>query len=185
MKISPKVVQRNDLSYIIRSAKEDDAKQLSALRLQVDGETEHFDREPGEGFIDEQGFQELIRKDTRSRHCLFLVAEAEGNLVGFSRCAGSELKRLSHHVEFGVGVKKTHWCFGIGTNLLKESLKWANQQQMKKMTLRVLETNKHAMDLYTRLGFEVEGVLKADKRLSDGKYYNTVMMAHFFSGEEK
>ena len=26
------------------------------------------------------------------------------------------------------------------------------------------------------LGFETEGISKADKRLSDGKYYNTVLM---------
>lgn len=36
------------LSYTIRSAVKEDAKQLSALRLQVDGETEHMDRVPGE-----------------------------------------------------------------------------------------------------------------------------------------
>ncbi|HCF51897.1 MAG TPA: GNAT family N-acetyltransferase, partial [Bacillus sp. (in: Bacteria)] len=32
---------------------------------------------------------------------------------------------------------------------------------------------------YKKLGFEVEGILKNDKRLSDGKYYNTVVMGRF------
>ncbi|AEN88747.1 Acetyltransferase, GNAT family [Priestia megaterium WSH-002] len=50
---------------------------------------------------------------------------------------------------------------------------------MKKMTLNVLETNKKAIDLYTKFGFEVEGVLKNDKVLSDGKFYNTVVMGRF------
>jgi len=50
---------------------------------------------------------------------------------------------------------------------------------MKKMTLNVLETNKKAIDLYTKFGFEIEGVLKNDKLLSDGKFYDTVVMGRF------
>jgi len=38
-----------------------------------------------------------------------------------------------------------------------------------------------AIELYRKNGFEVEGVLKDDKYLSDGKYYNTVMMGRVFS----
>lgn len=44
------------------------------------------------------------------------------------------------------------------------------------MALHVLETNDKAIMLYEKLGFEVEGLLKNDKILSDGKYYNTVVM---------
>ncbi|GAB2700938.1 hypothetical protein GCM10027018_20300 [Paenibacillus thermoaerophilus] len=47
------------------------------------------------------------------------------------------------------------------------------------MTLNVLETNEKAIQLYKRFGFEVEGILKNDKVLSDGKYYNTIMMGRF------
>ncbi len=50
---------------------------------------------------------------------------------------------------------------------------------MKKISLQVLETNEKAINLYKKLGFEVEGVLKNDKRLLDGKYYNTVVMGRF------
>lgn len=46
----------------------------------------------------------------------------------------------------------------------------------KKMALNVVETNDKAIVLYKKLGFEVEGVLKNDKRLSDGNYYNTIVM---------
>ena len=47
------------------------------------------------------------------------------------------------------------------------------------MTLNVLETNEKARMLYKNYGFEEEGVLKKDKLLSDGKYYNTVIMGRF------
>ena len=35
------------------------------------------------------------------------------------------------------------------------------------------------MRLYQSLGFEIEGILKKDKILSDGNYYNTVVMGRF------
>ena len=47
------------------------------------------------------------------------------------------------------------------------------------MNLSVLETNEKAIKLYEKLGFEVEGVLKKDKVLSNGRYYNTILMGRF------
>jgi ribosomal protein S18 acetylase RimI-like enzyme len=176
MLIHEKEFKIKDLDYRIRSAVEADAEALSELRLQIDGETENLDREPGEAFIDPQGFQTLIKADTESDRNIFLVAETDGRLIGFSRCAGTELKRFRHKVEFGVGVLKGFWGFGIGRNLLQESISWADENGIKKMTLNVMESNKNAKALYEKLGFEVEGILKDDKLLSDGKYYNMIVM---------
>lgn len=50
----------NGLTYTIRSAVTDDAKCLSELRVQIDGETENLDREKGEAFIDESRFEQMI-----------------------------------------------------------------------------------------------------------------------------
>jgi hypothetical protein len=56
---------------------------------------------------------------------LFLVAEVSERIVGFSRCEGNNLKRMSHKVEFGVCVLREYSGYGIGKNLLKESVHWA------------------------------------------------------------
>ncbi|HEU4965230.1 MAG TPA: GNAT family N-acetyltransferase [Bacilli bacterium] len=170
-----------DVTYLIRSADETDASVLSALRVQIDGETENMDRERGEGFIDTVGFEQIICTDTELPRNLFLVAVVEGRIVGFSRCEGTYLKRSAHKVEFGVCVQKEHWGYGIGKQLLKESIAWADSAGIKKITLNVLETNEKAIALYKSLGFEVEGVLKNDKFLSDEKYYNTILMGRFHS----
>ena len=110
---------------------------------------------------------------------LFLVAVVQETIVGFSRYEGTYLHRFSHKVEFGVCVLKEFWGHGIGKNLLKESIHWADSNGIKKITLNVLETNTKAIKLYTKLGFEIEGILKKDKILSDGTYYNTVIMGRF------
>jgi RimJ/RimL family protein N-acetyltransferase len=167
------------LNYVIRSAIGTDALELSRLRLQIDGETENLDREKGEAFLNEEGFRQLIHNDSEDARNLFLVSAAGEKLVGFSRCQGNSLKRLSHKVEFGICVLKEYWGYGIGKNLLKESVTWADTNNIKKITLSVLETNEKAIHLYQRFGFEVEGVLKKDKILSDGKFYDTVIMGRF------
>lgn len=179
MKVALKEFTSCSIKYVIRPATEDDAKSLSEIRLQIDGETENLDRQSGEAYIDEAGFKQLIREDTHQRNHLFLVAEADGTIVGFSRCEGNLLKRTSHKVEFGVGVLKAYWGHGIGTNLLAESIQWADANAIKKIVLAVLETNEKAIDLYSKFGFKVEGTLQKDKLLSDGNYYNTVLMGRW------
>jgi ribosomal protein S18 acetylase RimI-like enzyme len=73
-------------------------------------------------------------------------------------------------------VLQDYWGYGIGKNLLAESIAWADTNGIQKITLNVLETNTNAIKLYQKLGFEIEGILKKDKLLSDGKLYNTIMM---------
>lgn len=179
MLANPQEFYINGLNYTIRSAIEKDAKQLSEVRVQIDGETENMDRERGEAFIDPAGFEQIIKNDTEQPRNLFLVAAVQDRIVGFSRCEGVYLKRFSHKVEFGVCVLQEFWGYGIGKNLLKESITWADANGIKKMTLNVLETNDKAVELYKKLGFEIEGLLKNDKMLSDGNYYNTIVMGRF------
>jgi RimJ/RimL family protein N-acetyltransferase len=176
LKINPNEFYIRNLRYIVRSARKEDAETLSEIRLQIDGETENMDRERGEALIDKEGFEKIIKDDTESGNNLFLVAEANGRIVGFSRCEGSNLRRTLHRVEFGVGVLKEFWGYGIGKNLLKESTRWADTNGVRKVSLSVLETNEKAINLYKENGFEIEGILKDDKLLLDGNYYNTILM---------
>ncbi len=176
MKIDCKNYIVKGVDYIIRCAEISDSKELSEVRLRIDGETEFLDREPGEAFIDEEGFKALINSDIAENKNLFLVAEVNGKIAGFSRCQGNELKRFSHKVELGICVLMEFWGFGIGRNLLSRSIEWAENTGIKKICLSVLETNEKAIGLYKSLGFEEEGVLINDRILSDGKFYNTIVM---------
>lgn len=176
MIVNPKEFVINGLCYMIRSATEKDAMKLSEVRVQIDGETENLDREQGEAYIDEAGFKQIIKEDSERANHLFLVADVDDRIVGFSRCEGNQLKRTAHKVEFGVCVLKEYWGYGIGKKFLEECVHWADVNGIKKINLNVLETNQKAIKLYQKYGFEIEGILKKDKRLSDGNYYDTVLM---------
>lgn len=175
MQLAKQLFQVKGLDYWIRSAEIQDAAQLEKVRLLIDGETENMDRERGEAYLDAAAFIHLIEEDAKSSRNLFLVAEVDGQIAGFSRCEGNALKRTKHQVEFGVGVLKKYWGYRIGRKLLESSIHWADAQEIKKMNLKVLESNEKAIELYKQCGFEVEGTLKMDKRLADG-YYDTVVM---------
>ncbi len=179
LRISSKEFESKDLRFLIRSAEARDAKMLSVVRVQIDGETENMDREKGEDYLDEIQFQHLIKKDAEAARNLFLVCEFQERIIAFSRCQGNTLKRTAHQVEFGVCVLKEFWGYGIGTNLLKEAINWADTNEIKKINLSVIETNEKAIMLYKKYGFKEEGILKNDKLLSDGEYYNTVLMGRF------
>lgn len=131
MKINNQEFYINGISYTVRSAMDKDAKDLSEIRFQIDGESENLDREQGEGFIDISGFEQIIKTDTENIRNLFLVAAVNDRIVGFSRCEGNALKRFSHKVEFGICVLKDYWGNGIGDNLLKQSISWADSNGIK------------------------------------------------------
>lgn len=176
MKIERQEYCIKGLKYIIRSAEESDAGALAKLRVLLDGETENMDREAGEDLLDETDFKQLIMEDTREKNHLFLIALVNETPIGFSRCEGSPLKRMAHKATFGVCVQKKYWGYQIGRNLLSRSMNWADANGIKKVELGVLETNRRGILLYMDYGFKVEGVLKNDKLLSDGKYYDTLIM---------
>lgn len=166
MRINSKKSTVRGLSYTIRSAEIQDAAQLSEVRLQIDGEIENLDREKGEAYIDRAGFEKIIEEDTQAPNHLFLVAEVDGAIAGFSRCQGNSLKRTAHKVEFGVCVLQAYWGYGIGGALLSKALDWADVAGIKKVVLTVLETNENAIKLYEKHGFNVEGILPSGKTSS-------------------
>ncbi|MBS7530067.1 GNAT family N-acetyltransferase [Hazenella sp. IB182353] len=60
--------------------------------------------------------------------------------------------------------------YGIGKALLQASLKWADVHNIHKISLQVIATNEKAISIYKKHGFEVDGILKQDKKRSDGQY---------------
>jgi RimJ/RimL family protein N-acetyltransferase len=179
MIIENKRIEGENLTWILRCPTKYDAIELSKLRIKIDGETENLDREPGEGLLTPEDFEKLIYEDLIAERKLFLVADVEGKIVGFTRCQGNELSRFTHKAEFGICVSKEYWGHGIGKVLLENILMWADAVGFEKITLTVVETNTKAIQLYKRLGFVEEGLLIKDRIHKDGNYYNTVIMGRF------
>lgn len=167
----------NQRKLIIREAELRDAEALARLRVKTDGETEYMDREEGEGYLSPKDFEELIMTDRKESNNLCLVACDKQEVVGYCRCEGNKLKRLSHQVTFGIAIMKEYWGYGLGRQMLKMVIAWSEEQKIHKINLSVSRSNKRAIHLYETYGFQIEGCLKDDKRLSDGEYHDTLLIA--------
>lgn len=179
MRIEAQEIQGKALNWTLRCPTKEDAAQLSRLRVQIDSETEYLDREPGENYLSPEDFKKLIITDGKAATSLFLLAEVQGKIVGYTRCQGNTLTRFRHKAELGLCVSKDYWGCGIGRTLLEIVLLWAKKAGLMKITLTVVQTNTTALDLYMKLGFAQEGVLVSDRRHKDGEFYNTVLMGKF------
>lgn len=176
MFIEDKIIEGKNLTWILRCPTEHDAEELSKLRVKIDGETEFLDREQGEALLTPEDFEKIIKEDNASKTTIFLVAEVEGKLVGFTRCEGSKLSRFRHKAEFGICILKEYWSYGIGKVFIENVLREIDNAGIKKIALTVVQSNTKAIQLYKKYGFVEEGVLINDRIHKDGNYYNTVMM---------
>ncbi|WP_434291699.1 GNAT family N-acetyltransferase [Clostridium botulinum] len=176
MIIENKTIEGKNITWILRCPTKYDATELSELRVKIDGETEYLDREPGEDLLTPEDFEKLIYEDSIGKKTIFLVAEVEGKIIGFSRCQGSKLNRFIHKAELGICISKEYWGYGIGRVLLENILMWADSVGIEKISLTVVQTNTRAIQLYKKYGFVEEGLLIKDRIHKDGNYYNTVMM---------
>jgi RimJ/RimL family protein N-acetyltransferase len=179
MTIHSKSVESKNLYWTLRCPTVKDAAELSELRVKIDGETQNLDREPGEGYLSPKEFEDLIKDDNEAEKNLFLVAEVDGRIVGFTRCVGNKLSRFKHKAEFGICILNEYQGYRIGRILLEHIINWADEIGIQKINLTVLETNEKAIRLYEKFGFVKEGLLLHDRIHKDGRYYNTVIMGRF------
>jgi GNAT superfamily N-acetyltransferase len=132
MIIESQKIEEKSLIWILRCPTKYDAIELSKLRVEIDGETENLDREPGEGILTPEDFEKLIYEDSVAERTIFLVAEIDGKIVGFTRCERSKMSRFRHKAEFGICILKEYWGQGIGKVLLENVLLWADTVGIKK-----------------------------------------------------
>ena len=105
-----------------------------------------------------------------------LVAERGGALVGLATGNGGLHPAKRGVVEIGIGVRAEHRGAGVGQALLHALEQWARAAGLHRLQLPVVTTNEPALSLYRRLGFSVEGVLRASV-FAEGRKLDQFMMA--------
>ena len=108
-----------------------------------------------------------------------LVAELDGEIVGWGKIEHpTELPSTAHvwHVT-GLAVDPASEGHGAGRALMEALVELARERGGTRMTLRVLAPNERARRLYERVGFEVEGVLRGEFKMSDGEFVDDLFMA--------
>ncbi|MGM0379070.1 MAG: GNAT family N-acetyltransferase [Bacillota bacterium] len=157
----------------------EDAKNLIEFMKKVDLETDFLLRAPGEFNLTEKQEKEFIKKQNSDENSLFLKASLKNKVVATLGFSGEKNKRYSHKGEFGMAVLKEYWNLGIGSAFLNNLLKWADDNNLIKISLRVDATNEKAIGLYKKFGFEKEGLLKKNKCIGKDDFRDELVMAYF------
>lgn len=149
------------MTFIIRQAVPADARGYIALikhilREQPPADTPYAPDEfdPPVGRI-----QDRISEVAIMENSIFLVAEAERQIVGTLTCGGGTLKADAHMTSLGIYVAKDWRDQGIGGALMARCVEWANASRVvERVELEVYAHNARAIHLYEKFGFEREGV---------------------------
>lgn len=159
----------------IRTAESDDAKQLVKLIKQIEN-SNFMLFEPGERktTVDQQ--RKRIESMCEEETSTILVAEDNGELVGYLFAMGGSPVRVKHAVYLAIGVAESSRGQGVGAKLFTKLEEWAKKQDIHRLELTVMVHNKAGIALYEKMGFEIEGT-KRHSLFIDGNYVDEYYMS--------
>ncbi|MEA3337256.1 MAG: GNAT family N-acetyltransferase [Chloroflexota bacterium] len=165
-------------NYFIREAEPDDAEPLLAYMDQ-------FLREPdGQNPLAADEFdltvpqeREFLTGMAERENAIFLLALAEGVIVGEAGLTGGNRRSNRHCARLGISVRRDWRDRGVGTALLQEAIQRARQGGVvTRIELNVFTSNARAIHVYEKLGFRKEGVRRR-AMLIQGVYVDGLIMA--------
>jgi ribosomal protein S18 acetylase RimI-like enzyme len=132
---------------------------------------------PGENIVNVDEQRKAVSDIAASHNSIYLVAVAENTVIGFLVCRGFQRQKIAHTTSLSMGIHKEWRNKKVGTALMEAAMEWAiHSETIKRVELSVYERNTHAIQLYKRFGFEVEGVRKGFV-IEGGHFINDILMA--------
>jgi ribosomal protein S18 acetylase RimI-like enzyme len=109
------------------------------------------------------------------------VALVDGRVVGWCDITKSDRIVFRHMGTMGLGVIQEYRGKGIGRALIQAALDQARAIGLTRVELQVRDTNMHAVEIYKKFGFQIEGI-KKNAVFLDGVYEDSICMALLFEG---
>lgn len=161
----------------LRSAEENDAKNLIDYLKITAAETTFLIREPDEITLSIEQEQAFIKAKKDNENELLLISEIDGKHIGnCSLMSVGGYKRYRHRCDIAIALYKEYCGLGIGKAMLKTVLDIAKKIGYEQAELEVIDNNKPAIALYEKLGFKIYGTFPNNMKYADGSYANTYWM---------
>ena len=165
---------------MIRLAEVKDAEAMLHIQKEVLQEDIYFVSTFDEFKQTVEGQHQWIQQKQENPNELLIVAEVEGDVVGWLVFQTEGRFKTRHTGKFGVMLREQARGKGLGTELVKYLIDWAQQHpEIEKISLFTFATNTRAIALYEKLGFIEEGRKTKEYKLADGTYIDDVIMSRF------
>ncbi|AWO74993.1 GNAT family N-acetyltransferase [Geobacillus thermoleovorans] len=175
-----RLVTASGQPIVIRTAWPEDAERVVAFVKAVAAEAPYLLTTEAEVVTTSERQKQWLQQIMNDPGKLAIVAEQEGDIIGFLDFHNGNKQRTKHQGSFGMSVKKDFRDQGIGTALLAALLDWAKENPLiEKVCLEVVADNTNAIRLYQKFGFVEEGVKKKAAKIDDGTYWDLILMARF------
>lgn len=163
----------------VRNPTSQDAQRIIEIMRAVVSEGPYTLTEPDEFDWNVMNKRQDIIESLRHPGQLALVAEVNGEVVGFLEFVNGRRRRTQHSGSLSIFIQDGFREIGIGSILIKTLLRWARLAPLiEKVTLAVFSTNTRAIAVYQKLGFLVEGHCPRDMKI-DGEYVDSILMYQF------
>ncbi|WP_260287865.1 GNAT family N-acetyltransferase [Peribacillus aracenensis] len=164
-------------NHIIRTGELADAKAVLDVQNSVISEGEYFIAVSEEFNKTPEQQRDWIRTLLENERETIIVAEINGEVIGWIVFQSENRKRMSHKGSFGMMIRKNYRGKGMGKELLKALLEWAEANPfIEKVSLGVFSTNQRAISLYKKMGFVEEGRKIKEFKMSEREYVDDVIM---------
>lgn len=168
---------KNDEKVVIRQLESIDAKNVLQYLCIVGGETDYL-------LFDHQGLgisiaeeEHILDQYYNHPNSLLLGCFIGEKIVSISNLSVKEKQRIKHISSLGISVKKQYWHQGIGRNLMKYMIEYAQKNdQIKVIQLEVRSDNLNAISLYKEMGFHSIGTMPKAMKIDDIYYENQIML---------
>jgi RimJ/RimL family protein N-acetyltransferase len=166
---------------VLRIAGLGDAAALMKLKQRLDEQTSFMLLESDERDVSIPTLAGHLAEVSRSENSVVIVADRQGDLVGYLELVGGRFRRnrLTTHVIIGVLAEASGK--GLGRRLLEEGKRWATARGLHRLELTVMAHNHRAIALYERMGFVHEG-RRVECLLIDGEFFDELYMAMTLPG---
>lgn len=112
-----------------------------------------------------------------------VVAVLGKQVIGWCDIVAKKPYEFSHVGLLGMGFVECNRGKGVGKRLILSALERAHLFGFEKVELDVYHNNHQAKALYTKVGFEIEGVKKRTRKI-DGMYQDAIIMGKFITNKD-
>src|SRR5699024_1057863 len=112
--------------------------------------------EPGERKTPFLQQRKHLKEIDQQNNSTILVAEEEGELVGYLFAIGGSVKRTEHSAYIVIGILESYRGKGIGTELFNKINKCATKHNRTRLELTDVTENIARLELHNKSGFEIQ-----------------------------